>query len=211
MLPTKTGNNDMKIGTILNIAILCGMSLMPVEVMARAQSMKTHGLTSQPIGHYNFCKSNPGECSQRSGKTRPMQLTREAWRQMIDINQRVNMAIEPRTDMELFGVEEYWAYPQSVGDCEDYVLLKRRLLMQEGYSPSDLLITVVRQPDGSGHAVLTVRTDNGDFILDNMRNQVLLWSDTEYTFLKRQSSRHTGKWTKIEHSRTTIVGSIKDR
>ena len=44
------------------------------------------------------------------------------------------------------------------GDCEDFVLLKRKKLIAGGFSPSDLLITVVRKPDGEGHAVLTLRT-----------------------------------------------------
>ena len=182
----------MKTVTLAKGALIGALFLLPVQAHANQANMKTAGLTSQPIGHYNFCQSNPGECSQRSGRSQPMTLTRKAWRQILEVNQAVNRSIEPRTDMEIFGVEEHWTYPQSVGDCEDYVLLKRNMLMRAGFKAADLLITVVRQPDGSGHAVLTVRTDLGDYILDNMRDKVLLWSDTEYTFLKRQSSRHSG-------------------
>ena len=137
-----------------------------------------------------------------------MELTRSAWKKLININYSVNQAIRPLTDFEIHDVEERWSYPQTVGDCEDYVLLKRNILMRAGFSPADLLITVVKQTDGSGHAALTVRTDLGDYILDNMRDKVLLWSETEYTFLKRQSSRHSGKWAKLRDSRPTIVGSI---
>jgi predicted transglutaminase-like cysteine proteinase len=112
------------------------------------------------------------------------------------------------TDQEIYGVEERWVMPTTVGDCEDYVLLKQKMLIQRGFAPSDLLITVVLQPNGDGHAVLVVRTDRGDFVLDNMRNKVLLWSDTEYTFLKRQSSKNAGQWVKIEDDRTPVVGSV---
>ena len=35
--------------------------------------------------------------------------------------------IEPVTDQQLWGVEEKWSYPVNKGDCEDYVLLKRKL------------------------------------------------------------------------------------
>ncbi len=73
------------------------------------------------------------------------------------------------------------------GDCEDYVLLKRRMLMQAGWPREALLITVVRDKKGDGHAVLTVKTDKGDFILDNQAENVLLWSETGYRFVKRQS------------------------
>ena len=48
------------------------------------------------------------------------------------------------------------------------MLEKRRDLMSKGISLTDLLITVVRKPDGEGHAVLTVRTDEGDYVLDNL-------------------------------------------
>ncbi|HXV30629.1 MAG TPA: transglutaminase-like cysteine peptidase, partial [Sinorhizobium sp.] len=60
-----------------------------------------------------------------------------------------------------------------------------------------------------GHAVLTVRTDRGDFILDNMRSKVLLWSETEYTFLKRQSSENAGRWVKLQDGRAVAVGTVR--
>ena len=60
----------------------------------------------------------------------------------------------------------------------------------------------------NGHAVLVVRTDRGDFVLDNMRNKVLLWSDTEYTFLKMQSSRHAAQWVKIDDNHSPALGSL---
>lgn len=172
-------------------------------------NMETLGGTSQPIGHYNFCKIYPSECNFRTADSGPMKLNRAAWERMVSINARVNRNIIPMTDQDVFGVEEFWAYPKAVGDCEDYVLLKQKLLLQTGFRASDLLITIVRQTDGSGHAVLTVRTDRGDFILDNMHDEVLLWSQTDYTFLKRQSSVNTGRWTKLQDSRTTTVGSIR--
>ncbi len=199
----------MNYSQTLKCALLCALFALPFQGTANASNMTTLGLTSQPIGHYNFCRENPAECKVKSRKSEPMKLTRKAWKKLVAINQSVNRAIEPLTDMEMYGVPEVWSYPQSAGDCEDYVLLKRHMLMKAGFRASDLLITVVKQPDGSGHAVLTVRSDMGDFILDSMRTKVLLWSDTEYTFLKRQSSRHSGKWTKLKPSRPTTVGSIR--
>ena len=119
------------------------------------------------------------------------------------------MVIEPKSDIDIYGKEEVWTYPDQAGDCEDYVLLKRQLLINEGLSPSDLLITVVRKPDGEGHAVLTVRTNRGDFVLDNLTTKVMLWKDTPYTYLKRQSARHAGHWVSIEMPDQTVVGSVK--
>ena len=81
---------------------------------------------------------------------------------------------------------------------------------EKGFSPKDLLITVVLQPNGDGHAVLTVRTDYGDYILDNMRGDVRLWSETGYTFVKRQSSEHAARWTKLGPGSATAVGTVKN-
>ncbi|MCV9965406.1 transglutaminase-like cysteine peptidase [Pararhizobium sp. BT-229] len=171
-------------------------------------NMTTDGSTNPPVGHYEFCRSMPQECRANPGKSAPAVLTRESWKKILEVNYDVNEVVAPLTDKEIYGVEEHWAYPDKVGDCEDYVLLKRKRLMQAGFSPSDLLITVVLQPNGEGHAVLTVRTDRGDFVLDNMRSKVLLWSDTEYTFLKRQSEQHSGRWVKLQDGRTVAVGSV---
>ncbi len=98
------------------------------------------------------------------------------------------------TDMELYGRDEVWAYPVDAGDCEDFVLLKRKLLIEKGFPVNTLLITVVRKPDGEGHAVLTVRTAQGDYILDNLNNDVKLWNDTPYHYssVNRRPIRASG-------------------
>lgn len=178
------------------------------SAFALPANMITGGATNPPVGHYEFCRSQPQECRANPGSDGPLALTREGWKKILEVNYDVNESVAPLTDKEIYGVEEYWAYPDKVGDCEDYVLLKRKRLMQAGFSPSDLLITVVLQPNGEGHAVLTVRTDRGDFVLDNMRNKVLLWSETEYTYLKRQSEQNSGRWVKLQDGRTVAVGSV---
>lgn len=171
-------------------------------------NMITLGKTNPPIGHYEFCKANTGKCGPTDDEG-PMQLTEARWKTLLKVNYNANSSIEPLTDEEIYGVEEKWAYPRTVGDCEDYVLLKQRMLVERGFSPADLLITVVLQPNGDGHAVLVVRTDRGDFVLDNMRNKVLLWSDTEYTYLKRQSTKNAAQWVKIEDGHSPAVGSLQ--
>ncbi|MEK1854988.1 MAG: transglutaminase-like cysteine peptidase [Phyllobacterium sp.] len=171
--------------------------------------MTTGGLTSQPIGHYEFCKRLPDECNIRIRNVMPEKMNHDFWQLIVNVNSDDNHKIKPLTDMEIYGVEEYWAYPDKVGDCEDYVLLKRRDLMQAGISPANLLITVVRKPDGEGHAVLTVRTDKGDFILDNLIDGVKNWSETEYTYLKRQATNNTGRWVSIEAPTNILVGSVQ--
>ncbi len=169
--------------------------------------MITAGKTSQPIGHAEFCRHFTSECRVRSSKTRPVQLTRKRWKEMDRVNKQINLAVEPITDYEYYKKEEHWTYPQRYGDCEDYVLLKRYMLMQKGWPASSLLITVVRQSNGDGHAVLTVRTDRADYVLDNLMPDIEQWNKTSYRFLKRQSTKHTGKWIKIKDKRRKLVAN----
>lgn len=192
-----------------NIAAACGLAIaFSSAAIAAPANLVPAGKTNPPIGHFEFCRSYPKECKSLGRDRGPMELTRKAWGKILEINTRVNQAIRPDTDMNIHGVEELWSYPRTVGDCEDYVLLKRHMLIQEGFSASDLLITVVLQPNGDGHAVLTVRTDYGDYILDNMRGDVRLWSETGYTFVKRQSPEHAARWTKLGPGSTTAVGTV---
>ncbi len=175
-----------------------------------AASMTTGGLTSQPIGHYEFCKTNPAECSIRPRDTGPERMTPATMRLIASVNVSVNRAVKPMNDFDIYGKDEVWTYPdKGVGDCEDYVLLKRRSLAERGLSLSNLLITVVRKPDGEGHAVLTVRTDKGDLILDNLNDSVKTWNKTPYRFLKRQASDHTGRWVTIRGESAPLVGSVE--
>lgn len=172
--------------------------------------MKIGGRTSQPVGHYEFCLREPDECRQETAGGAPVELDRQLWATIVEVNDRVNQAVIPRTDMDIWGREELWSFPTRVGDCEDYAIEKRRRLMSAGIPAGDLLLTVARQPDGEGHAVLTVRTSRGDFILDNLQPRVMPWSESNYTFLKRQSSRSSGAWVAVSDSRgTTAVGSVR--
>lgn len=172
-------------------------------------TMVTGGVTSQPIGHYEFCQKYAEECNVRSKLTAPPRVTEYGWQTVRDINTTVNRTIIAMTDKELYGRDEVWEYPVDAGDCEDYVLLKRKKLMEKGFAAGDLLITVVRKPDGEGHAVLTMRTSEGDFILDNLDDEVKLWSETPYTYLKRQASFHSGRWVTIEDGRDVLVGALR--
>jgi predicted transglutaminase-like cysteine proteinase len=176
---------------------------------AGATYMPTGGQTTQPVGHYVFCQEYRNECRQRTPKQAPFELTRQLWTQVVDINNVVNTMVKPLTDFEIWGVEERWSFPTNgVGDCEDYVLEKRRRLMALGIPAGNLLVTVVRQPNGEGHAVLTVHSSLGDFILDNLEPRILAWQDTDYTYLKRQSTVNSGVWVSIEDDRSVAVGSV---
>ena len=199
---------------VLIKAVLAGFLLAtsstPIVMAAQPGgfSMVVGSVTSQPIGHYQFCKKNRQECRGTGVRTAPPRVTDFGWTVVRDVNESVNYAVLPMTDLEIHGKEEVWSYPDVVGDCEDYVLLKRAMLMERGFSASDLLITVVRKPNGEGHAVLTLRTADGDYVLDNLEDEVKMWTDTPYSYLKRQASFHAGRWVDIENGDELHVGSI---
>jgi len=197
-------------GIPLVLALVAAAVGLSVPAGAGQNAMKTGMRTTQPIGHYEFCQRYQEECRQKSPKHAPVELTRALWARLISVNNHVNATVTPRTDMEMWGVEEKWSYPvNGQGDCEDYALEKRRLLMAEGVPAGDLLMTVVRQRNGDGHAVLTVRTSLGDFILDNLEGRVLAWTDTDYTYIKRQSEQNSGVWVKINDGRADAVASVQ--
>ena len=199
---TKTGT------ALLAMLLACPLGAYAGAANASEAFMHTGGRTTQPVGHYEFCLHQPEECREVTPKQAPIQLTRKLWAAMVDVNNTVNTMVTPRTDMDIWGKEEVWSYPDRVGDCEDYVLEKRRDLMKMGVPAGSLLITVVRQHNGDGHAVLTVRTSNGDYVLDNLEPRILDWADTDYTFLKRQSERNSGAWVAIDDDRNVAVGSV---
>jgi predicted transglutaminase-like cysteine proteinase len=154
--------------------------------------------TRAPIGWVDFCSELPRECAGGPTAPRDVVLSASAWKDLVRINKWVNDKIKPMTDLDHWGVVEKWSYPDDgYGDCEDYVLLKRRLLMEAGWPREALLITVVRDRKGDGHAILTVKTDKGEFILDNQNEEIVLWSDTGYRFVKRQSQSDPNVWVSL--------------
>lgn len=184
------------------LALSFALPLLPMSAHA-AQSpfMKIGGRASAPIGHVQFCQLNPSECNKRYQIDRAVKLSRANWEQLININGHVNQTIKPVTDEVQYHTQEKWAYPTKAGDCEDYALLKRRMLIQVGWPETALLITVVREANGDGHAVLTVRTDRGDLILDNQDPRILPWDQTPYRYIKRQASLNPSTWTNIKDDR----------
>ena len=174
------------------------ISLAPAPHVQKVAFMTSFGDTLPPIGYVSFCRENRAECRAGRRFADRIQLTAAKFQEIEEINRTVNTTVAPITDLELYGKAEVWTYPTAnKGDCEDYVLLKRRMLIERGFPESTLLITVVRDENNEGHAVLTVRTDKGDFVLDNKRRDVMRWEETPYTFVKRQSERNPLVWISL--------------
>lgn len=159
--------------------------------------------TSIPYGWMDFCGRQPQECRQTVLPAADIELTRDAWARLTAINRAVNAAIEPLSNLEHWGtIADHWDYPiDGKGDCKIYALQKRRLLMEMGFPRQALLMTIVRDKNDQGHAVLTARTSRGDFILDNLTDEVKPWEATFYRFVKRQSQEDPNIWVSIETRR----------
>lgn len=160
--------------------------------------MRIYGSTLPPYGFIRFCDTHPAECKQGSHMEARFDASRGRGKELDEINRHVNKLIEPATDMELYGEVERWTIPTTKGDCEDYALLKRKLLMERGWPASALLMTVVRDEKNEGHAVLTARTAQGDFILDNKTDEIKVWNRVTYTYVMRQSYIDPRVWVSLD-------------
>ena len=193
------------------------MWLVPLAPVAAAQLIdfsnaafvQTTGPTSIPYAAEEMCHRLPSACARTVTPSPAVTLTSALWKQLLMINSHFNTSIKPKTDMEQYGVADFWTYPDSgFGDCEDYQLAKQRALERQGWPASDLLMTVVRDQNGDGHAVLIVRTDRGDFVLDNEDSRIRLWSETPYLYLKRQSQTDAAQWVGlVDTHQETIVAT----
>lgn len=193
----------MHLTNVLAAGLLAGAAMLPTLAVAQSRQMayaQSMGETTPPIGWVQFCsnREHHRDCEVSSLRPQVADLDERRWRYLLETNARVNRDVEPVTDIDQWGVAEKWSYPTTgKGDCEDYVLEKRRRLMEAGWPRQALLVTVVRDKKGDGHAVLMVKTDRGDFVLDNQEAKVKLWTETGYKFLKRQSEQSPNLWVSL--------------
>ena len=199
--------NTKKIRISLGIMLLALAAFMaPVQAssnvdLSNPAFARVTGSTSIPVGHAQFCRTHASECTINNRVVDAMPLDQGKWDQLLAVNAEFNATVAPVTDEQLYQTVEFWTYPNGAGDCEDFVLAKRRALIQMGWAPSTLLIAVVRQTSGDGHAVLMARTDRGDLILDNLNGLIKVWNQTPYQYVKRQSQSHAGQWVDIADPR----------
>lgn len=151
-----------------------------------------------PWGWTDFCTRHADECTLPDLPIVSIALTTERWKLIQEINSSVNASVHEATDQEIYGVPERWEFPTSgSGDCEDFALEKRKQLINAGLPRQSLLMTVVTDENGFGHAILTVRTTNGDFELDNRTDRILAWEATGYGFVKQQAQDNPNHWVRL--------------
>lgn len=174
----------------------------------QALFMRMYGPSHPPYGFVRYCEANEKSCNPSGSAEQRLNPTPQSLSELDDVNRAVNAAIAPATDAEIYGVSEYWTIPTRRGDCEDYALLKQKVLIEHGWPSSALLLTVVRDEKGEGHAVLTARTSQGDFILDNKVDEVKLWTRTGYQFVMRQSYIEPKVWVSLDPASSTPMGAL---
>lgn len=111
------------------------------------------------------------------------------------INSDVNNRISYKSDLDLFGTSEWWVEAKGYGDCEDYALLKRYLLLNSDWNLSDVCITCCWCETGDYHCVLLVNTDKGWYILDNRHTFPMPPKSLPYKWDK--VLREDGKWYEL--------------
>lgn len=182
---------------IFRVLVAVAMNLLTIPALAGTPVPPERWETHPIQGWVDYCNRAPLDCSINLAEPATIHLDQETKRLLRRVNRRVNRDIAPMTDKDHWGVVDRWELPpDGMGDCEDYQLLKRQKLVKAGLPRRALLMTVVTDETGEGHAVLTVRTDQGDFLLDNKSDDVKRWDEFPYLFVSRENQNGPG-WVSL--------------
>ncbi|MCJ2080270.1 transglutaminase-like cysteine peptidase [Methylobacterium sp. J-090] len=200
-------------GALGRAALFAGLLAAPVAAPAQtfaslpaSPSVLVSGPAARPIAAWvTFCETYAAECAVDRTEPATIALDAGTWNTIVSINRRVNKSLRAVTDMEHLHVADRWDLAEDgSGDCEDFQLLKRKLLAEAGLPRRAMRMTVVIDEKGEGHAVLTLITDRGDFILDNKTSAVQSWRQTGYTFIKRES-QETQSWVSLGRATSPVT------
>jgi predicted transglutaminase-like cysteine proteinase len=154
--------------------------------------VSTFGLVTQtaaitPLSMQFFCAEHKSECA--GGGRGQVTMSPNLMAVLKQINSHVNRSIRPERD-----TADVWDLNPTSGDCEDYVLSKRSALIRQGVSAGALRIAYTHTRRGEPHAVLVVRTSQGDYVLDNLSNSVRTLQASGYN-IRSMSSPNPTRWT----------------
>ena len=156
-------------------------------------------LSDPPAGFVSFCIRYPNQCDASTPQPATITLAPATWRVLEAVNTEVNNAIWPEDDMRHYGRAEYWTIPtDGYGSCHDYALTKRKELIDAGLPQKALRVAIVITPNDERHAVLTVATDRGDYVLDNLRQDLRPWRDAGYQWIARQDATSASGWAALD-------------
>jgi predicted transglutaminase-like cysteine proteinase len=175
----------------------CIVSILFLGSLTKAQAgeMPTGARVMPPLAFLQYCLRYYDECANKQQETAKIAMSARLKRDIEEVQDFINTAIKPMSDKENIGTADSWGYPNnSYGDCEDYSILKKRLLVARGWSKNALLLTTAIAETGEPHVVLTVATSEGDYVLDNRMEKVQAWENLPYRWLGRQSQQNPLTW-----------------
>ena len=180
------------------LAVLSGLSgaAMAMDADPKGAFLPVKAVAPAPEGAAALCKTYDWACA-RAGDAGALAAA-DAIALARAVNVAANAAIRPISDQRQYAVAERWALPTARGgDCEDFALFKKMKLVEAGIAPERLLLAAVLDRDNKPHAVLVMRTGRGDFVLDNLTDRILPWTDTGYVFLRMQDPRAPKGWVSV--------------
>ena len=189
------------LATIATIANICAAPASP-----SAASMREGDYALAPFSFVKFCLDYPSDCPKSTGAAR-VRLTRERSAELSSVNRAVNAAIRPKPDTSEL---RYWRLDVDAGDCNSFAVQKRHELIRRGWPAAALALTTAKTARGEGHLVVTVRTDRGDLVLDNLRSSVVSWQKTGYDWIMRQSERNPQYWVELDGGQPEPVDAAQD-
>ena len=168
--------------------------------------MVTGAAVAPPAGFIGYCVLNLVDCTSKHQSPAVVILTDERDRQLEDVQWSVNHSIRPRENPQ-----HTWQMPTNgAGDCNTYVLVKRRQLMTLGWPENTLLMADAWTETHEGHLVLVARTTAGDLVLDNRVDKVVDWKRLPYEWIARQSVDNPAIWVAIVQVNPTPLISRND-
>lgn len=196
--PRKKRRNWMR---QVRVLVACGVGATGLFSSA-AQVQASEGVflasrmtVAAPAGATDLCTTYQWACARADVA---VQISAEQLAFADALNRRINREVRSISDQTQYRRPEHWALPtKRGGDCEDFALIKKKKLIQAGVNPQHLLVATVLDRNRNPHAVLVIRTPQGDYVLDNLHDRILQWQSTGYTFLRMQNPANPVEWTAV--------------
>lgn len=183
------GKSPVVAAAIIALVMASGASALP-----SAPALRDGPYTLAPLAFARFCLDYPRECEKTGGPVR-VRLTLGGFAELRRVNRAVNASLRPRAARSPLAL---WRLGARAGDCNDYAVQKRHELIARGWPLQTLSLAAVKTRRGESHLVLTVRTDRGDLVLDNLRPNVVAWRQTGYVWIARQSGPDPLFWVRLD-------------
>ncbi|HEY1944226.1 MAG TPA: transglutaminase-like cysteine peptidase [Roseiarcus sp.] len=187
-------------------AIIAAANLSTASASPTTTAMREGGFALAPFPFVKFCLDYPSECPKSAGPSR-IRLTSERMAELAGVNRAVNHSIRPQPDTSAL---RYWKLDVDAGDCNTFAVQKRHELIQRGWPAAALALTIVKTSWGEGHMVVTVRTDRGDLVLDNLRSSIVSWRSAGYEWIMRQSERDPQFWAELDGGQPSPIEAVAE-